>query len=55
MYVEIGLTWRPTLIFLVRAAGGKTAWTWGTAEEETVPPSMPTAWTSCLMRDTTAK
>lgn len=48
-------TCRPTLIFLVRAACGKTACTCGTADDDTVPPSGPTAWTSCLMRDTTAK
>ncbi|KYN35968.1 hypothetical protein ALC56_09759 [Trachymyrmex septentrionalis] len=48
-------TCRPTLIFLVRAACGKTACTCGTADDDTVPPSGPTAWTSCRMRDTTAK
>ena len=31
-------TWRPTLIFLVSAPWGKTAWTWGTTVLFTTPP-----------------
>lgn len=49
------LTWRPTLIRLVRAPCGKTAWTWGTTVEDTIPPSGPTAWTSWRIRETRAK
>ncbi len=39
------LTCSPTLIFLVRAPCGKTAWTWGTTVLLTTPPSGPMAWT----------
>merc|ERR1719410_222057 len=39
----IGWAWRPTLIFLVSAPWGKTAWTWGTTVELTTPPSGPMA------------
>ena len=42
-------TWRPTLIFLVRAPWGKTACTCGTTVELTTPPSGPMACTSCLI------
>ena len=48
-------TWRPTLIFLVRAPWGKTAWTCGTTVLLTTPPSGPMAWTSCRILDTIAK
>ena len=33
-------TWRPTLIFLVRAPCGNTAWTWGTTVLFTTPPNL---------------
>lgn len=49
------LTCNPTLIFLVRAFGGKTACTNGTAVLETVPPSGPIACTSWRTREMTAK
>ena len=48
-------TWRPTLIFLVRAPCGKTAWTCGTTVLLTTPPSGPMAWTSCRILETIAK
>lgn len=48
-------TCSPTRIFLVRAHFGNTACTCGTADDDNVPPSGPTACTSCLIRDTTAK
>lgn len=48
-------TCNPTLIFLVRAPSGKTAWTWGTRVLLRTPPSGPIKWLSCFIRDTTAK
>lgn len=48
-------TCSPTLIFLVRAPSGKTAWTWGTRVLLRTPPSGPIKWLSCFIRDTTAK
>lgn len=48
-------TWSPTLIFFVNAPCGNTAWTCGTTVLETIPPSGPMAWTSCLILDITAK
>lgn len=48
-------TCSPTLIFLVRAPSGNTAWTWGTRVLLRTPPSGPMKWLSCFIRDTTAK
>ena len=48
-------TCSPTLIFLVRAPGGKTACTCGTTVDDTIPPSGPMACTSWRTRDTMAK
>jgi len=48
-------TWSPTRIFLVSAFGGNTACTWGTTQDETVPPSGPMPWTSCRSLVMTAK
>lgn len=48
-------TCKPTFIFFVSAPCGNTAWTWGTTELETIPPSGPIACTSCRIRETTAK
>lgn len=49
------LTCKPTLIFLVKAPGGKTAWTWLATLEIRIPPSAPMTWTSCLILVTIAK
>lgn len=51
----IKFTCNPTLIFFVSAPSGKTACTCGTTVLDTIPPSGPIAWTSCLTLDTTAK
>lgn len=48
-------TCSPTLILLVSAPSGKTAWTCGTTVLLRMPPSGPIRLLSCLMRDTTAK